>query len=195
MKKELWPVLIIHALIVMSFTVFYLARGNYEFMIYIGVIIGLTLLIFFSYKKINYSAGLLWALMIWSLLHLSGGSVMIGDGTLYQMMVVQLSDVYPILRFDQLVHAYGFGVAAFLTYALLKPFTKTKAKDSVAISIVIVMGAIGFGALNEIIEFSATVVTPKTGVGDYVNNALDQVFNLIGALIALFIIRFREKRA
>jgi len=193
MKKELWSILIAHTLIVLSFTVFYLARGNYEFMIYIGVILGLTLLVFFSNKKFKYSTGLLWALVIWSLLHLCGGGVRIGDGTLYQLMIVPLSDVYPVFRFDQLVHAYGFGVAAFVIYTLLKPFTKTKAKDSAAICIVIVMGAIGFGALNEIIEFSATVVMPKTGVGDYVNNALDQVFNFIGALIALFMIRFRGK--
>jgi hypothetical protein len=42
----------------------------------------------------------------------------------------------------------------------------------------------GLGAINEIIEFVATVVVPETGVGGYVNNALDLCWNGVGATIA-----------
>lgn len=193
MSKSLRLLVSMHALIVGGFTVFYLLKGGYEFMIYIGVILFFTLLIWFSMKKIHYSMGLLWALMIWSTLHLMGGGVPFGDAVLYKWIIVPLSDNYPIFRFDQLVHAYGFGVTAFVVYTLLRPFTKTKVSESVALSIVVVTGAMGFGALNEVVEFLATVVAPETGVGGYVNNALDLVFNFIGALIALSIMRYRER--
>jgi len=169
-----------------------MTRENYEFMIYLGAIILLTLLVWFSMKKIRYPTGLLWALVIWTFLHLAGGVVPVGDDVLYGWMVLPLSETYPILRFDQLVHAYGFGTMAFMVYTLLKPFIKIKAKDSTAFSIVIVMGALGFGALNEILEFTAVVLAPRTGVGGYLNTSLDQVFNFIGALIALFIIRWKR---
>ena len=45
------------------------------------------------------------------------------------------------------------------------------------------MIGLGFGGLNEIIEFGATVISPNTGVGGYVNTALDLVADLIGALL------------
>ncbi len=192
MKKEYLPILLVHVLIVLFYTVFFLVKGNYEFIIYIIVIALLTALIFFSSKVFRYSKGLLWGLVIWSFLHLSGGGIQVGDGTLYQWMVLPLFENYPILRFDQVVHAFGFGVATFLVYELLQPFIQVKVKSSVALSIIIVMAALGLGALNEIIEFFATLVTPEHGVGDYVNNSLDMVFNLIGILIALVYLRHRE---
>jgi len=51
---------------------------------------------------------------------------------------------------------------------------------------------LGLGALNEIVEFIITVVVQSTGVGSYVNNALDLVFNFVGALIAFWYVRKRE---
>lgn len=189
MKKDLKVLITVHSLVILSFGVVYLSARNYEFLIYLAAILGLTALVWFSRKKIHYSMSLLWALVIWTFLHLAGGIVPVGEGVLYGWMVWPLSDTYPILRFDQLVHAYGFGTTAFLVYALLKPFTKTKAKDSIALSIVIVMGAAGFGALNEALEFLAVVLAPRTGVGGYINTSLDSVFNFLGALIAIVIIR------
>lgn len=189
MSKELRPLVLLHFLIVGGFTAYYLIEGGFEFMIYIGVILFFTWLIWVSRKKFNYPMPLLWGLAIWAWLHMSGGGIPVGDGVLYKWMILPLSDTYPIFRFDQFVHFYGFGATAFLINTLLKPFVKAKAKDSIALSIVIVAGAMGFGALNEVIEFLATVFAPETGVGGYVNNALDLVFNLLGALVAIFIIR------
>ena len=56
------------------------------------------------------------------------------------------------------------------------------------------MAGLGLGAVNEIVEFTATVITPNTGVGGYVNNALDLVTDLLGAVIAIIYLRKREKR-
>jgi len=50
----------------------------------------------------------------------------------------------------------------------------------------------GAGALNEIVEFVATVLVPETNVGGYYNTALDLVFNAAGALVAGLYIFFKK---
>ncbi|MCK5082487.1 MAG: hypothetical protein KAR31_06230, partial [Candidatus Omnitrophica bacterium] len=57
-----------------------------------------------------------------------------------------------------------------------------------------VIGSMGLGAVNEIVEFLAMVFVPETNVGGYVNTALDLVANLTGSLIAAFLIYFLQKR-
>ena len=43
--------------------------------------------------------------------------------------------------------------------------------------------------LNEMIEFSAVLMVPDTNVGGYYNTALDLVFNALGAVIAMVLVR------
>ena len=52
----------------------------------------------------------------------------------------------------------------------------------------------GFGALNEVIEFFAVMLLPKTNVGDYENTGWDLVANLVGATVAATTIRIVWKR-
>lgn len=40
-------------------------------------------------------------------------------------------------------------------------------------------------SMNEIVEFSATVLVPDTNVGGYENTAIDLVANLLGACLAI----------
>jgi hypothetical protein len=47
----------------------------------------------------------------------------------------------------------------------------------------------GFGALNEVIEFFAVLILPKTNVGDYENTGWDLFANLVGAIVTALIIR------
>ena len=44
---------------------------------------------------------------------------------------------------------------------------------------------LGFGALNEVIEFAATLLVPETNVGGYLNTGWDLVANLFGATVAV----------
>ena len=44
--------------------------------------------------------------------------------------------------------------------------------------------ALGFGALNEVVEFAATMLVPETNVGGYENTGWDLVSNLVGVLLA-----------
>ena len=64
-----------------------------------------------------------------------------------------------------------------------------------SLSIVIAMAGLGVGGLNEIIEFIATVVMPETGVGGYMNTALDLVADLVGAVLAVIFLRLGHFRS
>jgi hypothetical protein len=50
----------------------------------------------------------------------------------------------------------------------------------------------GFGAMNEVIEFAATILVPQTNVGGYMNTGWDLVANLVGCAVAAVAIRLRE---
>ena len=90
------------------------------------------------------------------------------------------------------MHVVGFGVATLLMYHLLRPLLKKDLCRWTALSIVVVMAGLGVGALNEIIEFLATVLLPETGIGGYVNTSLDLVADFIGAILALLVIRMQN---
>ena len=47
---------------------------------------------------------------------------------------------------------------------------------------------LGFGALNEVVEFAATLLVPETNVGGYRNTGWDLVANLFGATAAVSLI-------
>ena len=127
---------------------------------------------------------------------MAGGGIYISGVKLYGTMLLPIiGEPYYVLKYDQLVHAYGFGVTTFLMWHLLKPSLRLNEKRRwVSLSIVLVMAATGAGALNEVIEFMATVIDPSNGVGGYINNAIDLVSNLIGAIIAMIIIVKMEKK-
>lgn len=194
LRKGQLPILLTVAIATAIFSILFLSRQNYEFIIYIFVIIFFLGLVLLTNHKVNYPNTILWGLSIWAILHMAGGGLYIGDKKLYGIMLLPLvGEPYHILRFDQFVHAFGFFVATFVAFHLLRPHLK-KRYSLAAIGIVTVMAGLGFGALNEIVEFAAVVTVPDTGVGGYINTALDLVFNLIGAIVAWLIIRNKEKR-
>jgi len=171
----------------------FLSRENYEFLIYIGVILFFLLLIVFTNKKVNYPNDLLWGLTAWSILHVIGGGIFIGGKTVYSLMLFPIiGEPYNIFKYDQLVHFVGFGIATLLIYHLLKPSLQ-KNKGWISLSIVVIMAGLGIGALNEIIEFIATVIMPETGVGGYENTAIDLIANLFGAIVAMIYIKKNNK--
>ena len=53
----------------------------------------------------------------------------------------------------------------------------------------------GFGALNEVVEFVVTLLVPDNNVGGYFNTAMDLVFNMLGAILAAVLIRWRWRPA
>ena len=140
----------------------------------------------------DYPNGVLWGLTAWGLLHMSGGGLYVGKIKLYEIILIPVSEKYHIFRYDQFVHIVGFGVATLVMYHLLKPLLRPGLDRWTALSIVVVMAGLGVGALNEIVEFAATVVVPETGVGGYTNTSLDLVSDLVGAVFAMIIIRTKR---
>ena len=191
LKKGQKPVIVAYVISVIIFTVVFLMRRNYEFLGYVGIILLFGFLILYTNKKVEYPNFLLWGLWLWALMHMAGGGVFIGGKKLYTLILIPLvGEPYNIFRYDQLVHIFGFAFATYFMFVILKP--SLKEKRWVSLSIVIIMAGLGAGALNEIVEFLTTVLIPETGVGGYINNALDLVSDIIGAIIAMFFIYRKE---
>lgn len=106
-----------------------------------------------------------------------------------------VGEPYKIFKFDQLVHIIGFFAATLAFYYTLKPLLNEPIKRWVPLSIILVMAGLGAGALNEIIEFTTTVLVPETGVGGYENTSLDLVADLTGAIIAMIYIAAKDRKS
>lgn len=194
-RKGQWPILITNLLALLGFTLYFASRANYEFLIYVGVILFFLAVILATNRRVEYPNSLLWGLTLWALLHMSGGSVCMHGKLLYEIILIPISAEYGVFRFDQFVHIVGFGVATLAVYHLLKPLLKPDVTKWTSLSIVVVMAGLGVGALNEIVEFTATILCPETGVGGYLNTSLDLVADFIGAVLALVFIRIHGAAA
>ena len=169
------------------FGFFFLEAGNLEFVLYEGVIVFFMVLIAATDPKVLYPKGLLWGLTLWAQMHLAGGGLFLGGAKLYEKVLVPLVGApYWIFRYDQLVHVVGFGFCTLLAWHLLRPrLARPDLPPRGGLAFLLVLAGLGFGAVNEIVEFASTVLLERTGVGGYVNNALDLVADLAGALLAL----------
>lgn len=194
LKKEHIGLLLINVLMLVIFGAFFILRRNYEFVIYVGAIIVCLAVICVSFFRVVYSNVTLLGLTIWSLLHLAGGGVYINGIRLYEIILIPLSVKYPILRYDQLVHTFGFAAATLVIFDLLRPLLKENLQGYVALSIVVVMAGLGVGAFNEIVEALVSAAIPSSGVGGYLNTALDLIADLVGAIFAMAFIKLRYLR-
>lgn len=159
--------------------------GGYEFLFYIAVVGLIMLVVSLIHRRVRLSHASLWALLAWAGLHMAGGMfpVPAPAGVLYNLWLLP-----GILKYDQLIHAYGFGVTAWVCWQVLAVITPVTAHRSPVILAAAALSAMGLGALNEEIEFLATKLVEKTNVGDYDNNAWDLVCNMTGAVVAVAVI-------
>jgi uncharacterized membrane protein YjdF len=194
-KKGEIIIAIFNLIYIIGFSIYYFSKENYEFLLYIGVIVLFFLIIGGTIRKTNLSYLVLIGLSLWGFLHMIGGGVKINGEVFYSLVLIPLvnnGDII-IFKFDQFVHIIGFGVATLFGWELLKPKLKDKISYPVIYFLIFLIG-LGFGAVNEIVEFIAVVFIPETGVGGYYNTGLDLVSNAIGALIAIGVIHFKELR-
>ena len=192
-RRKLLPLLFVNLAILGVFTYLFLSRQNYEFLIYVGVVVFFLILIMLSDRRVMYPLDALWGLSTWAFMHMGGGGIFINGTKLYEIILLPISSEYSIFRYDQLVHIFGFGVATYVMYVLLKPLLRSGDIGWMRLGIVVVMAGLGVGALNEIIEFALTVMLPETGVGGYINTSLDLVADFIGGLLALLYIKTWKK--
>ena len=188
MTQKERPILYTNIAYLTIFALYALIQKNYEFIFYISIVLFFIILIFIKNKKLKLTPGVLWGLSFWGLIHMMGGNIPVNGSVLYNLQLIPV-----VLKYDQFVHAFGFGVTTVVGYQLLAPYLK-KEVNWTTISVLLVMVGLGAGALNEILEFIATVIVPETNVGGYVNTSLDLIFNLFGALIAIFWLKLQRKK-
>lgn len=180
------PVLIVNLIYIPALTAVALRNLNYEFVLYVCVIIALFVLILLKQRTVRFELPVLWGLTLWGMLHMMGGNLRVGGDVLYSLQLIP-----NILRFDQFVHFVGFGIATLVCHHLLRSHLKPDQPGSLTLAVLVVLMGSGAGALNEIVEFIAVKTVPETGVGGYENTMWDLVFNLLGGVAAVAYLSLR----
>jgi hypothetical protein len=191
-------------LAILVFNVAYLAVAilcvfflkNLEFVFYITVMLILLSVLLLVHRRVGLSAGLLWGLSVWGALHMAGGLVPIPETWPFNPPNRVLYSWWMIpnyLKYDQLVHAYGFAVTTWLCWqtvrvGIMAQTGAVEVRPTLGLMILCAAGGMGFGALNEVIEFIAVLTIEGTNVGGYENTGWDLVANLVGVVIAAFLI-------
>ncbi|MCD4666512.1 DUF2238 domain-containing protein [archaeon] len=173
--------------IIIAFTIYSYFAKNSEFLYYGIVYILITLIAYYHQKRFKIPVYIITLLIILFILHMLGGSVYLNEIRLYDYMIL-------IFRYDQIIHIFGSFVVTLSAYEIIKDnLSKEIKKNSFNLSLLLILISLGVGAIYEIIEFFAVIILQHQGVGDYINNALDLIFNLFGALIASVIINKKKK--
>jgi len=167
-------------------------QGNQEFLLYAGAMVVMIAGVVALDRRVHFSPPVLLALAIWGLAHMCGGVVPIetetGPGVLYAWRPFA-----GLPRYDQVIHTFGF-FSATLASAECVASTVSAGKPlrvSAGLAFGFALMGMGLGAVNEIIEFVATLSLPKTGVGGYTNTGWDLVSNAIGAFTGAALLRLR----
>ena len=192
--RRLWPVA--------GFTMVYLAaavsmaltRGNVEFLFYVAVMLILIAAVWMVHRQVGLNDAVLWGLSIWGLAHMAGGLLVVPEGWPVEAETRVLYSLWllpDLLKYDHVVHAYGFGMTTWVCWQGLRAAVHHRTGTGIPTPGLMVLSAtagMGFGALNEIVEFVATLLVPETNVGGYLNTGWDLVANLFGATAAATLI-------
>lgn len=183
--RRLQLVIAFNALYMLAFLVVCIITGNREFQFYFAVMALIAVGVAFLHVRVVLTFPILWALSVWGLAHMAGGNIHLDEETkvLYNFWLIP-----GLLRYDHIVHAYGFGVATWVAWLSLRS-QLAKPAPRLGVLIICVCVGMGLGAINEVVEFIATLIIPDTNVGDYANTGWDLVANFTGSLIAAVTIR------
>ena len=190
----------------LGFTLFYMGLSllaavtakNEEFVFYFVVMMLLIAATILLHFRIGLHPVALWGLSVWGAAHMAGGLMPIPDSwpingeshVLYNWWLIP-----GLLKYDQVVHAYGFGLVTWVCWQGLKVAFASRGapvKPTIGLLSLCVAAGNGFGAANEVVEFIATLTLPGTNVGGYANTGWDLVSNLVGTVIAAITIHVRD---
>jgi hypothetical protein len=171
---------------------------NGEFVFYSAVMVILAAVVIVVHRSCDLSQPVLWGLSVWGLAHMVGGLVPIPESWPNNGPVRVVYSWWLIpncLKYDQVVHAFGFGVTTFVCWHGFAAVVRSldpghRLQPTFGVLVLCMAASTGFGALNEVIEFTATLLLPNTNVGGYVNTGWDLVSNLVGAVSAACWIRW-----
>ncbi len=180
-----------------------LVVGNGEFLFHVAVVLILVGVVAALHLRCGLTLGLMWMLSLWGLFHLAGGLVPLPPGWPYSgkhAVFYSLWFIPGYLRYDHVIHAYGFGVATWLCWQLLRAGIASAATPSPAqlratwgLLTLCALGGVGLGGVNEIVEFIITRIVPDTNIGGYENTSWDLVSNLVGATVAAIALRLTTR--
>lgn len=194
--SKLLPVVLFNAAYMLTAISGAIVQGNREFIFYIVVMLILIGVIGTVHRRVRLTTALLWAFSVWGLAHMAGGLCPLPSGWPYngdQAVLYSWWIIPQRLKYDQIVHAYGFGVTTWLCWHFLRNALRQldggALRPTLGVLILCAAGGMGFGALNEVIEFIAVLTIPNTNVGGYENTGWDLVSNLVGASTAAVLIR------
>lgn len=184
-EKRLRPIVAVIGLYLVLAVVYALRRWNTEFLYYAAVMLLQIAAVFWLDRKVRLPMWILWGLVLWGFVHMMGGTVLIperfadsdtGARTLYNL---RLAPWLP--RYDQTVHTLGFTVASMTAWCGIRTLLSDAPHGRFALWALVWLCGMGLGALNEVIEFVATLIMTWTNVGGYVNTGWDLVSNLLGS--------------
>lgn len=151
--------------------------GRPNWPVYLAVVVvGLAVALAVD-RRHPFSFGTRVGLAIFAIGHVAGGMVTVGDDVLYATWLFE-----PIVRYDNVQHAIGFGVLGRATWEVLRPRLGVAATTPIVVWWVVATGAATWGAVNEVIEWVMTLTIPGTDVGGYDNTVRDLVANLVGGV-------------
>ena len=186
--------------------------GNGEFVFYVIVMAILIAAVAAIHVRVRFTTALLWCLAVWGLLHMAGGLVPVPESwpingetrVLYSWWIVPIGDPGSgtggegvgqggWLKYDHLVHAFGFGTTTWACWQALAHTVASVTRPTFGLLTLCSTAALGFGALNEVVEFIATLLGPSN-VGGYVNTGWDLIANTLGVLLAAMLLRLFARR-
>lgn len=197
LESDLMPVAAFTLLYLLVAVGFAIGLGNQEFLFYIVIMIALIVLVWLVHRSVTLSTQLLWALSVWGLLHMAGGLMPVPaawpiDGNIRVLYSLWL--IPDLLKYDQVVHAYGFGVATWVCWHGIRSAIVSRggrAAPTLGLMVLAATAGMGLGAFNELIEFATTLLVAENNVGGYVNTGWDLVANFVGAAAAATVIGLR----
>jgi hypothetical protein len=196
-RGSLVPVAAFTATYLVAASLVALLRGNVEFLFYVVVMLGLIGVVWTVHRYVALSPAVL---CFWGLAHMAGGLLVVPQGWPVNAPSRVLYTLWLIpgrLKYDHVVHAYGFGMTTWVCWCGLRAALRRRgaqARPTFGLLVLAVAAGLGFGALNELVEFAATLMVPDTNVGGYRNTGWDLVANAVGATVAALLI-WRYDRA
>ena len=142
---------------------------------------GAAALVAWMYSAVRLSSLVLWGLALWGFAHMVGGLVEIEGEVVYEHSLGGGQ-----LRFDKVVHFFGFGFATLAAYVMVRQAVGPVAPAR-RVALTAAFVGLGVGAVNETIEFLVTLLPTRSNVGGFSNTGWDLVANAAGTTTAAWL--------
>lgn len=166
-------------------------RGNLEFLLYTTSVLLLLNIGIYLHRKVQFPEYLVMGLSLYGLLHILGGAL-VWDGT----RLYEKSFLFSTLRYDNFIHIIGSLMGALVIHTwLYREDAASSAENYFIYYFGVFLATLGLGVLNEIVELIGVIFFQlQDKVGDYLNNAVDLVYNTIGAIIGILVIDLKKRK-